>query len=658
MRRSVKRFLQCFDRSFYKGNWTQYIWLSGIMGAAFLVCAGLAACFDVNLWRVVELMLDPGSFVDSYEDGQAWVNFFVTITGAVVFTSFIINVIGNSLGRRMEAFGHGRVTYRFENHVLILGSNAMMVNLVRSLIKDPVNKGRDIVIFTNRNAEKVRDYLFSRIPEAEEGNVFVLYGDRTLASSLTRVEAQDAESIYILGEDGEDMHDALNLECWSSLKKVCGCAQHPISCYLVLERLSSERVFFYKSDSGSCGNLRLTVINELENAAQRVFVSRDYEDGILYPALDREGITKDSIQNVHLVIVGMTQVAYAMAMAAAHVCHFPNFRSAGKRTKITFISNNIRQEMEFFRGRFSSLMALSYSRYVKWDSNGKEDFTEYKPDVRYSGPYCSDENGFLDVEWEFLDGGIESDNIRKYLVGAAERDGRDEYLSIAVCGLDPEANVSAALYLPSEVYDKKIPIFVYQRSSGEILKTAKRSDRFGHIYPFGMKGDCYDIQYRERLKRAKRISYLYGHTYDYVSMPADGSMEESWFDMQYAFQQSNLYSANSIPTKLRSVGIGPDMTGKSLSDDDVEILSEVEHNRWNMERLLVGFKAMPSEERIALKARFESEDADVRKAVKAEHDEMKKKEFRNKDIAPYDELLEGSKDFDRTIVRNIMDVMR
>ena len=100
------------------------------------------------------------------------------------------------------------------------------------------------------------------------------------------------------------------------------------------------------------------------------------------------------------------------------------------------------------------------------------------------------------------------------------------------------------------------------------------------------------------------------------------------------------------------------MPYQSLSEDQVEILSEVEHNRWNMERLLVGFKAFDYEERMDFKARFESKDDEVKKAAKDEHNKKKKTLFQNKDIAPYDELLEGSKDYDRAIVRNIIDVMR
>ena len=661
-RKLTRKFLQAFDLSFYKGSGYQYLWIVAIMVIVFLVWWIISLFYDIEPWRLVELMLDPGSFAGSADESdcvwQIWVQFLVTLTGAVVFTSFIINVIGNSLGRRLEAFTHGQVTYRFKDHVLILGSNGMLVNILKSLVADPENKDRDIVVLTSKDVEKVREYVNSYIPATESKNIYVVYGDRTINATLESVEAQDAMSIYILGEDNEQMHDARNLACWASLKEVCADAPNPVNCFLVLERISTEHVFYYKSDSGSFKNLRLTVINELENAAQRVLVSREYEDGIKYPALDRDGISKDSEVAVHFVIVGMTQMAYAMAMTAAHVCHFPNFATNRKRTKITFIQKDIRQEMDFFRGHFSNLMDLSYAEYMSWDKSDGPYPKVYEPKSEYLAPGES-KYGFLDVEWEFLDGGIESEPVREYLEKCAEKDGVSEYLTIAICEHEPETNVAAALYMPSIVYKKNIPILVYQNSSGEVLRTAKKSSRFDHIYPFGMKSECYDAQYKKRLIRAKRISYLYDNS-SYVSMPDDASLDAPWFRMQYAFQQSNFYAANTIPFKLRSVGIDEDavMHYQAMPEAFVEELSIAEHNRWNLERLLVGFKAYTYEERMAYKARFTSKDESVRKEVKEEHNKRKKEEFMNKDIAPYGELLEGSRNYDRNIVRNLLDVMR
>lgn len=650
-----RKIQQKFDRDFYKGGGLQFVWLLSILTIFFLVFFGFCGKAGISVWRMVELMLDPGSFAGSEDSGNVFFQLFITLAGAVVFTSFTINAIGNFLDRRIEAVDRGRVSYDFDSHILFLGANGMLMNILKDVLADERNSGRDVVIVTDRDVETVREAVFSQISSKDSDRIYVLYGSRTQKKTLREVRASKASSIYLLGEDNEQMHDALNLESWRYLREMCREQPDLVNCYLVLDRLSTEYSFHYKSDSASDGSLRLIVINAVENAAQRVLVSREYEAGVKYPALDRDGIGEDDDKGVHLVVVGMTQMAYAMAITAAHICHFPNFRKKGVRTRISFICRDIRQEMDFFCGHFSSLMELSYYRYIGWD-NGDRVEKEFFPQRELVGDDVKDPKGFLDVEWEFIDGGVESDNVRSLVSEWAEADGKSEYLTIAVCEHDPETNVAISMYLPSKVYEKKIPILVYQKTSGEVLRTAASADRFGHIYPFGMKSDCYDPQYRERLRRAKRISYLYDHSSDYLRMPDDADLDENWFLMKYVFQRSNLYAANSIPVKLRSVGISSVETVTTLDKSDVEILSEAEHNRWNMERLLAGFRACPYRVRMDYKSRFQ--DSEKRSKAKKEHGALKNDKYFHKDIAPYDELLPESQDYDKAIVSHILDVMR
>lgn len=655
MMKTIKRKIQQkFDRDFYKGNGQQFAWLVGIIVAFFLlfVCYRELAEIDISVWRLIELLFDPGAFVGSEKEGNVYFQFLITIVGAVVFTSFTINAIGNFLSRRQNAFSKGMVTYDFDSHILILGSNGMLENILKAVASDPDNNRKDIVIVTDSEVEAVREKVLSTFPSSFTDNLYVLYGNRSQKYVLENVKAADASSIYILGEDDEPVHDGQSLECWRHLKDMHLGRENVIKCYLVLDRLSTEHSFHYKSNSGSEGNLHLIVINAVENSAQRVLVSREYESGYLYPALDREGIGADSDKSVHLVVVGMTQISYAMALTAAHVCHFPNFITKGIRTRISFIMQDIRQEMDFFKGHYSELMAQSYYRYIGADGTL---VSEHWPEKKFLSDRADDPKGFLDVEWEFIDGGIESESVRSYLSHCAKADGDSEYLTIAVCGHNPESNVAVSLFLPSEVYEKKIPVFVYQKDSGEVLRSAASADRFGHIYPFGMLNDCYDPQFQERLRWAKRISYIYEHTTDYQSMADEGQLEEIWFRMRYVFQRSNMYAANSIPSKLRSIGVDPSATTQAFSDDQIDTLARLEHNRWNVERLIAGFKALPYAERMDYKARFE--DPSTRQAAKEEHNKCKNEKFIHKDIAPYDELLEVSKDYDRTTSRYLLDVI-
>ena len=73
-----------------------------------------------------------------------------------------------------------------------------------------------------------------------------------------------------------------------------------------------------------------------------------------------------------------------------------------------------------------------------------------------------------------------------------------------------------------------------------------------------------------------------------------------------------------------------------LTEDQVELMAEVEHNRWNMEKLLLGDRKPTPEE-------------EIRCQDKAIRDMYKKKPFVHPDIRPYAELDKSTKDYDLCI---------
>lgn len=644
-----------FDKALYRGGWMQFILLAAFVFFLSAVGVWVSPCFNVDGWRVIELLLDPGSFCDSDEEtcGKANIYFqlLITLLGAVFFTSLLIGSVGNFLERRIERYRNGGVAYEVDDHILIIGASSLLVNLIKSLLEDEKNTRSDIVILTSKDAEEVRGHVFSEIPKKFTRNIYVYYGSRVQKDTLNKLDAYQTKAIYLLGEDDEPAHDSINMKCYEALAAVCERSQHTIECYMVLERLTSLQLFYYRQDNVSSGKLRLTVVNSLENMAQRVLVSQSYREGETYPTLDRNGIHANDDKFVHFIIVEMSPMGYAMAITAAHVCHFPNFYSKGLRTKITFIQAGIRQEMNFFLGRYSELMKLSYWEYVNLEDPSQ--CSASYPDARYVLP-SSDKKGFLDIEWEFIDGGIEAPEVRDYLEKCAENNDKSELLTIALCGDSPETNASAALFLPEIINEKQIPLFVYQPGGDQMMRIVKDSPRYSHIYPFGMKTDAFDKQYHERMKQARRIMYLYSQEGIITDMPEGDELVESWFNTQYAFQQSNMYAANSIPFKLRSLSVHEN---KEFSEEDIDLMARTEHNRWNIERLLMGFRPYSLSKRMTFKEILSSNNHETTEELTAKLKEAKKKLFKHKDIAPYDELLDGSKKYDRTIVRNIFNVI-
>ena len=120
-----------------------------------------------------------------------------------------------------------------------------------------------------------------------------------------------------------------------------------------------------------------------------------------------------------------------------------------------------------------------------------------------------------------------------------------------------------------------------------------------------------------------------------------------WKELSVALKWSSLYNAYTIRTKLATLRamrhLKLDDQSKDtamLTDLEVEELAKVEHNRWNVEKLLMGYRKSRKEE------------------DKYEYDEFasklknNKKLFIHHDIRPYDKLdiiAELDKEFSRYI---------
>ena len=628
--------------------------------------------------RVVELLVDPGAFTGGEQAGEAWgLNLVVAVVGAVVFTGALISVVVNMLDGRVTAFRQGLVRYGFSDHVLVLGAGEMLTNLLRVFARDKEMQKRDIVVLTSRDAEEVRARVLAQLNQKEEQlSVTILFGRRDSAEELASVHAEKAHEIYILGESGETGHDAVNIACWRSVQSLCAGGKREIKCYMMFDYLSSFHVFQFREHEQSTSEVELMIINAQEDWAQRVLVSRCREGReIYYPAIDRKGIGPDDRAGVHFVVAGMTRMGYAMATTVAHIAHFPNFRTRGQRTRITFVGPNIRQEMNFFRGHYASLFSLSRATYRCWDNEGEEQVETVMPDAEYGD--------FMDVEWEFVDGGMEEPRVRTLMQEWCRKERKgEEYLTLAICGTTQEANVATALYLPTEVYDAGVPVFVYQPQGGELIDSAKETKHYRELYAFGMRTACFGDDWKRRLAMAKRINYLYEYWNKYTRMSQDEEeLKALWMKHPFAEQLSNVYAANSLGVKIRSLKMRvnkcdeeyEEKLEKAAEEKQIaaleqklkrvgftaaqeEMLEEIEHNRWNMEKLLLGFRALPIAERERVDKGLQGTDEE-KKAMKAETDHMKTVRFLHKDIRPHEALSKSSREYDRAIVKHLMDTI-
>lgn len=350
-----------------------------------------------------------------------------------------------------------------------------------------------------------------------------------------------------------------------------------------------------------------------------------------FPTLDRQQITFDSESTVHLVIVGCSAQAEALALNAALVAHYPNYcKNTRLRTRITIIDDNVYDVRDRFTQRYIHLFDNSYYRTINlYDAH---------PQCVLHRPMYEKENrkDFVDVEWEFVNGNIRSEAIRQKL----EEWSFDscQQLTIAICNSDYDINFSESFALPQAIYNNEIPILCYTNEN-DMIRAAINAGVYTSIYPFDK--ECCDINTLRVLKRlAQRVNYVYNHCFSLAPedpITAPSYIDESVLDMQWKQvgslpkQYSNIFNAMTLGTKMHSIGHSPNDWKEyyALTMEEINILTEVEHNRWSVEELMLGYRPVTDAEKKVI-----------------EDDISQKKTYRNKkihfDLRAFDDLRNDS----------------
>lgn len=660
MKNSLKRFFTLgFDRAFSGRGRTQFLWLVGILLLFFCVIYLVSWFFafpepsdvatpdspqgasgsDVPMGRLLQLIclfIDPGS-VANVPPELRWFSLGVAILGLLLFTGLLISVVSNMLERRVERYREGEIAYPLENHVVVIGFDEMVPMLVRQICSDPRYGNCYVLIQSVQPAAKVRSRIHTVLDARQERRILVLHAQRNSTEELEKLCTTRACEIFLIGEANEYDHDSLNIDSLQKIvaihSKAQNCPRIPVS---VLFEYQTTYAAFQISDltEGWRKQIDFHPFNFYEEWAKKLLVKRCYEEGttkVEYPALDREPITRESDQTVHLVIIGMSRMGVAMGVEAAQLLHFPNFcRDRRLKSRITFIDAVADEEMNFFRGRYRHYFDLAPSLYRDMEHPDEEHILP--PNWGYGS-----RTDFLDVEFEFIKGRTEAPAVQQLLAEWAEDPAQQ--LSIAICLNFPPQSMAMGLYLPDIIYTRNIPVFVRQETSSALLNLLNNRlkeeplNRYSHVFPFGILANSFDLD-RRNTRRAQLVNYIYetGHAYN---SPSDSELQTRWDKLSVAHQWSNFYCADSVDIKLRSLGFGA-TPPVWLTEAQIELMAEVEHNRWNMEKLLLGYRKPTPEEEILCQD-------------KAVRDMYKKKLFVHPDIRPYCELDKMTKGYDRCI---------
>ncbi|MBO4633917.1 MAG: hypothetical protein J5669_00945 [Bacteroidales bacterium] len=280
-------------------------------------------------------------------------------------------------------------------------------------------------------------------------------------------------------------------------------------------------------------------------------------DGLVQ--LDGDGIHYEDGRSVHLVILGATPAAEALALQAAKICHFPNYiRDPRLRTRITFIDPEAWQWSRQMISRHRELFQLSRYSFVDLHTG----------EVNNHFPEGED---FVDLEWEFVQASPWAQPVEERL---------------RLWCHSPQMLTTVAFAFGENEMNQKA-LGTYEACLGSSSRSI--------VVPFDMVRGFADTGMTLR-NMGMAVNAIYENMVEYGKAPLSLDMDDAarrWEKLSARSKQASMDSAQALGVKMRSFGLKEE-------DGNINYLSEVEHNRWTVATLLSGMRPASLAEKSAI----------------------------------------------------------
>ena len=578
------------------------------------------------------LLTDPGNVSDVFtHNGLWWMGIayaVIVMLGALLFGGLLISFMSNTIQLMVDDFKNGNVHYVHSNHIIVIGYDALVPALVRQLVDAYPQK--DILVFTWKNSQEVREAL-STLVNVKDRHLVLYSGRRDSFSDLEKLQPEKAEELFIIGNRENDDHDALNFACLSKLVEIVKGAQvtnKPVV-NILLENQSTQVILQSTNLAQEWQKyIRVIPFNFYENWARQVFAAGEVfsdekmlpkpgdadatkqSEACRYPHIQ---VNKDSEERVNIVIFGISDQGLTVGVEAAHALHFPQLPGGGvRKTKITFISKSAKDEMSVFRARYRQIFEIQSSSFIDYIGEAWDRPEDLPRRMDFAPSYFTGKDAdFLDIEFEFIRGDAFSEEIHQLLKDRVSD--TNCKMSVFTCTGNDSADMNIGLLLPEDVL-RQANVFIRQHHTGQLLTwlhqiNKEGGGKYANVYPFGMANSQFDLSHRN-LEMGILINYYYLRRGAEETYQADHLMttEEcsqalrAWNEeTSISDQWSSSYCCNSFALKLAQFGVESigEENMKEIQDtvaQNLETLAYIEHNRWNMEKLLLGYRKPNREE--------------------------------------------------------------
>lgn len=179
-------------------------------------------------------------------------------------------------------------------------------------------------------------------------------------------------------------------------------------------------------------------------------------------------------------------------------------------------------------------------------------------------------------------------------------DGSSMFSAIFLCLDNDAANLAAALSLRQRLPDKRIPIVLRMERDAGLAKLLENTEgRFQRLFPFSLLDRTMEPE--SLIQGTNEILAQSIHEVHLRSLLEQGDSGAGdpanvpWIDLPKCYQESNRRQADHIRNKLEAAGCtvmalrDPEAEDFQFSPEEIELLAEMEHERWLKEKRRQGW---------------------------------------------------------------------
>lgn len=334
-----------------------------------------------------------------------------------------------------------------------------------------------------------------------------------------------------------------------------------------------------------------------ESKRKEWLIARNFVLNVLSP-LDRTGISHDCNKYVHVIVEGYSSKMMAVVRQIALIAHYANYdEKTGRNKTIITICTGSKEKAETAE---REIIENGYLGYLL--------------------QYCNEKSWLkLDLSFEFL-----ADDILSYLCEYKTNNKSNEILTF----IQEDDIVDFSHGEEIDVHKGALVNMCY--CIGEPIDNLPAYDN-SNIERYSLALDIYGYLAKPDITQKK---------WDSIAKP---DKDGNYSDYDIKLKLSSLFCSDCFESRLRSIpGMGNKPIDEYTHHDFKKVKREIqeskvlnalvrsEHARWNVEKLILGYKPLNKEERYKLGILFGAEKSNYRKRLK--------KKYSHIDLCNYEEL--------------------